>query len=176
MDTFERQPSAALIRLHMDPEGPTPATSEAMVLGSLPDAAIDAFVAVTGPGSGSSLILAELRQLGGAMGRPHEGAGALPRIDGQFAFFALGIAATPELAARSQADARRAAEAVAPWGNGRNYLNFTESAVDTASGYDEASFARLQALRAEIDPDGLMVANHAVPGASALPVALPTQR
>ncbi len=97
-------------------------------------------------------------------------------LDGKFALFGVAIAATPELAARSQADAQRAAEAVAPWGNGRHYLNFTESAVDTASGYDEASFARLQALRAEIDPAGLMVANHAVPGASALPVALPTQR
>ena len=173
MDTFERQPTAGLIRLHMDPEGPTPAVSEGMVLGELPDAAVDALVAVTGPGSGSALIFAELRQLGGALGRPHEGAGALPQLDGQFAFLALGIAATPEVAARSQADAKRAAEAVAPWANGRQYLNLAEQAVDTSTGYDAESFDRLQKLRAEIDPSGLMVANHAVPAAA---VSLPQQR
>ena len=55
MDTFERQPTAALIRLHMDPEGPTPAVSDSLVLDSLPDAAIDALVAAAGPGSGSTL-------------------------------------------------------------------------------------------------------------------------
>jgi len=173
MDTFERQPTAALIRLHMDPEGPTPAVSDSLVLDSLPDAAIDALVAVTGPGSGSSLILAELRQLGGALARPHAGAGALPKVAGQFLFLAVGIAATPEMAAKSQADATRAAKAVAPWQNCTYYLNLAEHAVDAAKGYDAQSWARLQALRAELDPSGLMVSNHKIPAAE---VTLPAQR
>ena len=173
MDTFERQPTASLIRLHMDPEGPTPAVSDSLVLDSLPDAAIDALVGAAGPGSGSSLILAELRQLGGALGRPHVGAGALPAVPGQFLFLAVGIAATPEMAARSQADATRAAEAVAPWQTCTYYLNLAEHPVDAAKGYDKASWARLQALRAQVDPAGLMVANHRIPAAE---VELPQQR
>ena len=173
MDTFERQPTAALIRLHMDPEGPTPAVSESLVIDSLPDAAIDALVAAAGPGSGSGLILAELRQLGGALGRAHEGAGALPTVPGQFLFLAVGIAATPEMAARSQADASRAAEAVAPWQTCTYYLNLAEHVVDPAKGYDKESWARLQALRAQVDPTGLMVANHRIPAPS---VELPQQR
>ena len=173
MDTFERQPTASLIRLHMDPEGPTPAVSDSLVLDSLPDAAIDALVGAAGPGSGSSLILAELRQLGGTLGRPHEGAGALPAVPGQFLFLAVGIAATPEMAARSQADATRAAEAVAPWQTCTYYLNLAEHPVDAAKGYDKASWARLQALRAQVDPAGLMVANHRIPAAE---VELPQQR
>jgi hypothetical protein len=173
MDTFERQPTAALIRLHMDPEGPTPAVSDSLVLDSLPDAAIDALVAAAGPGSGSSLILAELRQLGGALGRPHEGAGALPSLAGQFLFLAVGIAATPEMAARSQADATRAAQAVAPWQTCTSYLNLAENAVDTAKGYGAEAYARLQGLRAEVDPAGLMVANHPIPAPG---VDLPHQR
>ena len=181
-DTFERQPTAALVRLHKDPEGPTPAASDALVLGSLPDAAIDALVAVTGPGSGSSLILAELRQLGGALGRPHDGAGAMPRMEGQFLFLAVGIAATPEMAVKSQADATRAADAVAPWQTCTRYLNLAENTVDPAKGYDAESFARLQALRAEIDPTGLMKANHQIPPSAAteavgdVDVTLPAQR
>jgi FAD/FMN-containing dehydrogenase len=173
MDTFERQPTAALIRLHMDPEGPTPAVSDSLVLDSLPDAAIDALVAAAGPGSGSSLILAELRQLGGALGRPHEGAGALPSLAGQFLFLAVGIAATPEMAARSQADATRAAQAVAPWQTCTSYLNLAENAVDTAKGYGAEAYTRLQGLRAEVDPAGLMVANHPIPAPG---VDLPQQR
>ena len=176
MDSFERQPTAALIRLHMDPEGPTPAVSDSQVLSSLPDAAIDALVAVTGPGSGSSLILAELRQLGGALSRPAEGAGALPKVEGQFFFLAVGIAATPEMAATSQADATRAAEAVAPWQSCTYYLNLAEHRVDTSKGYDARSWARLQALRAELDPSGLMVSNHVIPAAEAAEVSLPEQR
>jgi len=173
MDSFERQPTAALIRLHMDPEGPTPAVSDTLILDSLPDAAIDGLVAAAGPGSGSTLIMAELRQLGGALGRPHEGAGALPKIDGQFVFFAVGIAATPEMAATSQADAARAAKAVAPWQNCKHYLNLAEHAVDASKGYDAESWARLRALRAELDPSGLMVSNHKIPAAE---VTLPAQR
>jgi hypothetical protein len=157
----------------MDPEGPTPAVSDTLVLDSLPDAAVDALMGAAGVGSGSTLILAELRQLGGALGRPHEGAGALPKLEGQFVFFALGIAATPEMAATSLADASRAARAVAPWQNCKHYLNFAEHAVDTAKGFDKESYARLQALRAQLDPHGLMVSNHAIPAAGTAEVSLP---
>jgi FAD/FMN-containing dehydrogenase len=173
MDTWVRQPAAELARLHMDPEGPTPGVSSSLVLESLPDAAVDAFVAVTGPGSGSSLIAAELRQLGGALGRPAPEAGALPRLEGAFAYFGVAIAATPEMAAKGEADAKRAAEAVAPWQTGTYYLNLAEESVDVSKGYDRESYARLQALRAETDPTGLMVSNHPIPAPQ---VELPHQR
>ena len=43
------------------------------VLAQLPEEAVDAFLAEVGPGSTTSLLSAELRQLGGALGRPHPG-------------------------------------------------------------------------------------------------------
>ena len=61
---------------------------------------------------------------------------------------------------------------MAPWANGRQYLNFLEESGDPRTGYDEASYARLQALRAAMDPDGTVRANHHI----AEPVSLPTQR
>lgn len=169
MDTFERAPAASLVRLHMDPEGPTPAVSGSVVLGSLPDEAIDALLDAAGAGSGSTLLLSELRQLGGALGRPHDGAGALPMLEGQFVYFGAAIAATPEMGALGLADAMRAVEALQPWANGRQYLNFAENPTDAAAGYDVESYARLQALRATYDPEGLMVANHRVPAAPVVP-------
>ncbi len=78
IDTFARVPARSLVRLHMDPEGPTPAVTDSAMLGSFPDEAVDAFLSEVGPGSTSSLLVAELRQLGGALGRDHEGAARCP--------------------------------------------------------------------------------------------------
>jgi hypothetical protein len=172
IDTFARVPSASLVRLHMDPEGPTPGVSATTILGSLPDEAVDAFLATVGDGTSQSLLAAELRQLGGALSRPHPGAGALPALDGQFVLFGVAIAATPEMGAAGQADADALVTALSPWANGRQYLNFLEHEHDPRSGYDDASFARLQAVRAAMDPDGTVLANHRI----ADPVRLPAQR
>jgi len=69
IDTFGRVPAPTLSRLHMDPEGPTPAVSSCSTLESLPDAGVDAFIAAIGPDAQTSLLFGELRQFGGALGR-----------------------------------------------------------------------------------------------------------
>jgi FAD/FMN-containing dehydrogenase len=58
LDTFARVPAPSLVRLHMDPEGPTPVVSRSALLGDLPDAAFDALLGTAGPDSGSSLLVA----------------------------------------------------------------------------------------------------------------------
>lgn len=163
MDTFARVPAHALVRLHMDPEGPTPSVSDSALLGALPDAAIDAFLAEVGPGSTSSLLAAELRQLGGAVGRPHPGGGALDRIDGEFLAFGVAIAATPEMASAGSADARSLMSALSPYAGGRSYLNFAENPADVASGYEADAWRRLTQVRSAVDPNGRFLANHPVP-------------
>jgi hypothetical protein len=163
IDTFARVPARSLVRLHMDPEGPTPSVADASMLGSFTDEAVDAFLAEVGPGSSSSLLLAELRQLGGALGRRHEDGGALDRLDAAFISFGLAIAATPEMAERGEVDAHRFTGALSPWANGRNYLNFSENAVDPRSGYDERAWLQLKGIRSAVDPDGLFVGNHRIP-------------
>ncbi|RPF29122.1 FAD-binding oxidoreductase [Georgenia muralis] len=162
VDTFARVPAASLARLHMDPEEPTPLVSGTAMLGSFPDAAVDAFLAEVGPGSTSSLMMAELRQLGGAVGRRHEGGGALDRFVGDFLAFGGGLAATPEMAAAGQADADALMSALAGWANGRNYLNFAEDAIDPRTGYDVEAWHRLTAIRSVVDPDELFVPNHPI--------------
>ena len=165
MDTFARVPAAALSRLHMDPEGPTPAVSGSIMLDGLPDEAIDAFLAEVGPGSTSTLLAAELRQLGGALGRAHHGAGALPRLDAAYAGFFVAIAATPEMAAQGLLDAKRLEAVLAPWSRGRSFLNFSEGRVDTSTAFDHDVWVRLGNVRAKVDPDGVFVANHQIPAA-----------
>src|SRR4051794_24803885 len=70
LDMFGPIAPAALSHIHMDPEQPVPARGDGMVLDRLTPAAIDALVDAVGPGSGSPLLMVELRQLGGAVGVP----------------------------------------------------------------------------------------------------------
>lgn len=163
MDMFGRMPAAGLVRIHMDPEGPTPATSQTAMLDSLPEEGIEAFLSAAGADSGSSLLVAELRQLGGALGRPHAGAGALPQLDGQFILFAVAIAATPEMAEQGHADAVRLTEAMGPFASTRNYLNFAENPVDVSRSYPEETWRQLAGVRSAVDSDGTFLANHPVP-------------
>jgi FAD/FMN-containing dehydrogenase len=162
LDLFERVPSGTLGRLHGDPEGPTPAVSDTVLLDELPPEAVSRFVSVAGPGSGSGLMVAELRQLGGALARTAPGAGALDRIRGRFIAFAVTVTPDRDAELSGLADARRLADAVRPWASGSQYLNFVEHAVDPSSAYSEQTWARLQAVRAEVDPHGIMLANHPV--------------
>jgi FAD binding domain len=163
MDTFARVPAKSLVRLHMDPEGGAPFASDSVMLGSFPDAAVDAFIGAVGPDATTSLLMAELRQLGGALGRPHEGGGVLNRLDAQFLSFGGGIAATPEMGAQAHADAVRLSEALAPFDNGRQYANFAENPVDARSIYGADVWTQLTGIRSAVDPHGLFAANHRVP-------------
>ncbi|WP_240474352.1 FAD-binding oxidoreductase [Intrasporangium chromatireducens] len=160
MDTFGRMPAPALARLHMDPEGPTPAVGTSTVLGRLGEAGIETFVEAAGVGPQSGLIMAELRQLGGAVGRPAIGGGALSHIEGDYVFMSVGIAATPELAAASHTATHGLLAALEPWSTGRNYLNFAESRVEAGTAFDTDQLDLLRAVRAAYDPDEVMVANH----------------
>jgi FAD/FMN-containing dehydrogenase len=163
LDTFARVPAKSLVRLHMDPEGGAPFASDSIMLGSFPDAAVDAFLAEAGPDASTSLLMAELRQLGGALGRPHEGGGVLNRLDGQFLTFGGGIAATPEMGAQAHADAVRLSQALAPFDNGRQYSNFAENPVDARAIFDANAWTQLTGIRSAVDPHGMFAANHRVP-------------
>ena len=70
MDTFAMVPPVGLAEIHMDPPDPMPAVSETVLMSDLTPEAIDATVAVTGPGSGSMLATMEFRHLGGALAAP----------------------------------------------------------------------------------------------------------
>jgi len=160
VDTFARVPVQALTGLHMDPEGPSPGVSNSAVLDAMPEAAIHAFLDQAR--AGSSVLVHELRQLGGALSRTPAGAGALPTLPGAFLAFAAAIAATPEMAADGLRDTAAFARAMAPFGTGRSYLNFQENPVDPASGFDPVEFGRLVTLKSALDPDGVLVGNHLV--------------
>jgi FAD/FMN-containing dehydrogenase len=163
LDTFARVPAAALVRLHGDPEPPTPVVSDGALLDALTTEVVEGFVAAAGPGSGSTLLAAELRHLGGALGRSRPGSGAVSMVDGAYALFGVGVAGDSATAAQVRTDAARLRKACAAQENGHAYLNFVEHSIDAATAHSADTLARLSAVRARVDPADLFQASHPLP-------------
>jgi hypothetical protein len=160
-DTVARVPAASLVRLHLDPEGPTPAYASSTLVSDLPDAAIAGILEAVGPGSGTRLAAAELRQLGGALARPAPDGGALSFLDGRFLALGLGLGGgDDEDWERQREDAARYLSAVEPWATGRQYLPMLDDRTDTRKVFPPGVHARLSAVRSAVDPGNLFLAPH----------------
>jgi len=162
ISTVAMMPAAGLVRLHADPEGNTPGIGDGALIASLPDEAIAAIVAAGGPGSGSPFISLELRQLGGALGRPAERAGAASHFDGRFMQFAVGLPFTPEMAEAIDSHLDLLSDAVEPWRAAQNYVNFAERQADSESFYLGSTHDRLREIRERFDPTDLFQSNHRI--------------
>jgi hypothetical protein len=130
IDTFAVVRPPALAQLNMDPEQPVPAVGDGAFLTHLPAGAIDTLLALVGPGVDTPLQSVEVRHLGGALGRQAPGAGAQPRIDAQYAIFAVGFTPTAELGQAARASVRALKNALAPWHAGYDYYNFVETPAE----------------------------------------------
>ncbi|MDX6564333.1 MAG: hypothetical protein QOD65_4147, partial [Gaiellales bacterium] len=167
MSTMATMPAAGLVRLHGDPEGHTPAIGDGGIIESLPDEAIRALVEVAGPGSGSPFISVELRQLGGALGRPAPGAGAASHLEGDFLLFSVGLPFSPELAAALEQHLDVVEDAVSPWRAEQSYFNMAERDIDSESFYAGTTHDRLREIRERFDPSELFQANQRIQPAGA---------
>jgi FAD/FMN-containing dehydrogenase len=163
IDTFAMSAPDVLSRIHMDPEEPIPYLSETAFLGELDDAALASILEHVQPGA--PLLFAELRQLGGALERAPEGAGAVGSFGGEYLYFTAGVLMAPEMAEAVHAAAAAARIALAPYDTGAAYLNFVEVPTDASAFYSDDAYERLRAIRADVDPYGLMVGNHPIPAA-----------
>jgi hypothetical protein len=163
IDTFGTMPAPALVRLHQDPEEPVPGfVSDTGLLETLPAAGIEALVKHAGPGSGSPLMLVELRQLGGALGRVTAGHGAVAKIDAEFVLFMGAMSLNPEMGAAALEHAERVKDALSPWLGAGHYLNFAEYAVDASATHGAFTYRRLRVVKGRVDPENVIRANHAI--------------
>jgi FAD/FMN-containing dehydrogenase len=162
MDMFGPMAPVGLSHIHMDPEQPVPAASDSTLLTDVTDEVIDIITDLQGPGSQSPLLFVELRHWGGALGRRRPDAGALGQIDGAFGFFAVGMAMNEDMKHAVERHAAMVRAAVEPWSSGSLYLNFAEAPTDTSKGFSADSYARLRAVKAQVDPDNIIQANHPI--------------
>jgi hypothetical protein len=167
MDSFDQIPAPGLTRIAMDPEPPVPSLGHHATLTELPDEAIDAFVSVSGPESGSPLLLAELRQLGGALARPAENGGALDKIDAEFVMLGIGMLMAPEMRDPIEAQLDKLTETMKPWAAEGGYMNYAERPCDVDAILPPETCKRLAQVKRSWDPDNLILSNHSVALATA---------
>jgi FAD/FMN-containing dehydrogenase len=158
MGGFGPMPSAAVARLHADPEEPAPFVGDGMLLEKLDDWAIEAFLRVAT--EDSPLVVAELRQLGGALAAPPPGAGARGHLEGRFLLFGVGIPGAPASAPDLEAFLDRYLTAMQPWATGTRFLSFAERTSSLETCVPDAALERLRRIRTASDPDGLLIASH----------------
>jgi hypothetical protein len=162
IDTFAEMSTAGLGMIHMDPPTPVPGVGDGMIIEELTDDAIEALLAVAGPGAESALLMVDLRQLGGAVGRPADGGGAVDHIPGQYLLFAGGMAVSPEVAAVVHRDLAALRAALAPWMSDRDYSNFREAAAPAGRFWTDDTLRQLRDVVDAVDPSRVIRPGHSV--------------
>jgi hypothetical protein len=167
LDSFTQMPATGLTRIAMDPEPAVPGLGHHRVINELPDEAIDAFVEVAGPDSGSPLLQAELRHLGGALARPAENGGALDKLDGEFVMLGIGMLMDPAMKDPIEGQLDKLAGAMQPWAAEGGYYNYAERACDVDAILPAETCRRLSQVKRSWDPENMIRSNHSVALATA---------
>ncbi|HVK24298.1 MAG TPA: FAD-dependent oxidoreductase [Actinokineospora sp.] len=155
MDTWHLTTPQEILATHMDPDEPVPAQGDHFLLTELGDDAIDEFVRVLGAGSESPLVMAGIRQLGGALAEPSSSGGALDHITEPYLYSGAGIPLDADVSAIINDRLELARAALSPWDSGRTAPTFIESPDQPQSHLTPEVVARVDAVRARLDPKGL---------------------
>jgi hypothetical protein len=162
MDTFAMIPAEDLRHLHMDPPGPVPGVGDGMNLVDLTPEAVNALVAVAGPGVGLAARLsraAPARRRGGAGVSGTRGGGRDRR---RLRPFAVGMAADAEMTQLVEARVDALQVALGPWTAARGYFNFADSPAEGEGFYPPDTYRGLQWVKAAYDPGELFRASHPI--------------
>lgn len=153
LDTWQVADPAAVLDIHLDPASPVPIAGDHMLLDEIGDEGVAEFLRTTGE-SGSPLILAGLRQLGGACSTAPPDAGALGHLAGRYVYSAAGAPAdeTHEAAIADRCAAIRAA--LSPWDTGRTAPTFVENRRQPQRHLTPDQTRAVHRVRARVDPDG----------------------
>ena len=160
LDALATQSPSALGTLAMDPEQPLPYRTVSAVLDRLPPETIDEVARIAA--DASALTLVQFRHAGGALSRVDAEAGSLAALPGDVVMFGLGLVAGPGAEATVRARLAELASAVAPAFAG-DYANLVEEPADASAFFDAATWDRLERVKADWDPDDVVVGTHHVP-------------
>jgi hypothetical protein len=144
---------AEVVRAQLGPDEPVPIVGDHLLLADLDERASAAFLAATG--SGSPLITAELRQLGGALAVPDPRGGALDHYDARYSYLGNAIPDGPEATATIEKHCAVVRAALAPWDTGRTAPTFVESWQQPQRHLDPEQIDRADRVRTRVDPTGL---------------------
>jgi hypothetical protein len=168
LDALGDLPTTSLDLVHQDPPAPTPTHERGSLLDQLAPDTIDAVVREASA-PGSPLMLAEIRQLGGAIARPPAIPSAVPGRSAPFVLFAIALDIPPLAEAGPQAVASLL-EAVRPWRSPVNFPNFlgrSSTPAEVQAAWPDQSRARLLEIKQGWDLANMFRVGHALLTASA---------
>lgn len=164
LDTVATMPYTALDRISEDPDHPVPIYERSAMLRSLDDDTLASLLAGVGPEAETTVVMCELRQMGGALARPAQVPDAIGVRGEGFAFFALGVLAPPiAQLVPGQVDALM--RSLEPHSGGRTFVNLhgvPRDRADRARPWPAATYERLRELKGAYDPAGLFRFGHAI--------------
>jgi hypothetical protein len=159
IDSVTELPYTEVDSIHQDPVDPMPFGERTAMLGDFTAAGVQAFVAALGPESGSTMTIAEIRHLGGALGRPSAVPNAVGNRDARFVVWGGAV---------GDADGIRAGlgsmdellDRLRPWSTGGRYINFMSDHDPVELAYSEETLRRMRAVKALHDPGNLFRVNN----------------
>lgn len=159
---FVREMSPAeLGGIHGDPQQPSLAHGDSVLLASITAETVDAFLDCTLADAAQPLLSVELRHLGGELARGRGEGGALDSLDGEGLVFVVGVMPAREAHATVAAAAAGVMAALSPHATGRAFRNFRETPADPAALYGDA-LDRLHRIGEQWDPDGVIALGHPI--------------
>lgn len=160
MDTVATVPAPALATIAGDPEDPLPALGAGFLLESLDADAVDAYVELAGPDVDVPLIFLEIRRLGGALDRSSDDHGVLDTAGAGYLLYGIGPVMSPAAGTAIRGVLDGVAGRMEPWTADHCLPAFAEQRGDLRSCYPPEVADRLERVKADYDPDGLILASH----------------
>jgi hypothetical protein len=153
VDTVAPLPYPAIGSVHAEPSHSGPISVRGLLLDDLDDAAVTRLIELVGPGSGCRQSVVEVRQLGGALGRPLRGPSAFSQRDARWSLLTVGPAD-----GRVVADAARIATGLEPWTAPGALANCSGASAGERArrAFDPDVVRRLRDLSDRYDPAGTL--------------------
>jgi FAD/FMN-containing dehydrogenase len=159
IDMFQEMPFAAVAGISMDPEEPLPGYGSAEWIADLSDETIEVLLRYGTPQGGPPAFLkAEVHHAGGRVAEAAGARAAYSHREQTLAVHVVGIAPTPEAVQGLQGAIAAFRAAMAPHLTHATYINFLdgeEKWARTAEAFSPEALRRLQALKAEVDPQNV---------------------
>lgn len=131
-DTITQRPYSDIVDIYDEPTTPVPVQKDFSLVHSLPHGAIDALTQTAGPGSGSPMLLVELRRLGGAFANSSAAPSAFSHRQAAYSLMSVGLNVPPEPEIVAEASARIHA-GVTPWAIDGAFANLAPASVKIGS-------------------------------------------
>jgi len=163
MDTVRDMPYSEVASIHDEPTEPLPYYERGIMLREFPEMAQDKLIELVGPGSDTTMWIAELRALGGAWDREPAVPNAVATRGLPYSLLGVEVGPLSEQP-RLKKSIAALLDGMAPWQGDRRLVNnlAPEEAVDAAAIYGPERYARLAAVKKAYDPTNMFRINHNV--------------